>query len=299
MQAFLKPKPKEPRPDDLDQGEAKRPKLDAEPTAAAAASSASTESADASTSAPPAEAPAKAPAPAPELPPEVCTLLEELKEPEWRLRLQREFGKKYFTTLAEKVVKEQRKETVFPPNDQIWTAFNLVPLSQVRVVILGQDPYHGPGQAHGLCFSVRRGVAPPPSLKNIYKELATDIEGFKAPSHGNLESWAEQGILMFNATMTVRKANANSHSDFGWQTLTDAVIKTINEHAKPGVVFILWGGFAKKKGTAINRMKHHVLEAAHPSPLSVTKFLGCKVFSKTNAYLVKKGQTPIDWSLPA
>ena len=142
-------------------------------------------------------------------------------------------------------------------------------------------------------------VPPPPSLKNIYKELSTDIEGFKAPSHGNLQSWAEQGVLMFNATMTVCKGNANSHADFGWQTFTDAVIKTINEHSKPGVVFILWGGFAQKKGKVINRNRHCVLEAAHPSPLSVTKFLGCKVFSKTNAYLLKKGQEPIDWSVPA
>lgn len=240
-------------------------------------------------------------APKPEPPsftPAASGLLEELTDAEWRSALQREFAKPYFDQLAQKLAADQKKHTVFPPRGQIFTAFNAVPLSRVRVVIIGQDPYHGPGQAHGLCFSVRRGVQTPPSLKNIYKELATDIEGFKAPGHGNLQSWADQGIFMLNATMTVRASQANSHSDFGWQTFTDAVIRAINEQAS-GVVFILWGGFAQKKGKVINRNRHCVLEAAHPSPLSVTKFLGCKVFSKTNAYLLKKGQEPIDWSVPA
>lgn len=224
-------------------------------------------------------------------------LFEELAEPEWRAALQRECGKPYVAQMAEQLAAEQQQHEVFPPVGQIFTAFNAVPLSKVRVVIIGQDPYHGPGQAHGLCFSVLRGVATPPSLKNIYKELETDVEGFEPPAHGNLQTWANQGVFMLNATMTVRKANANSHQKMGWQTFTDAVIKLINEETQ-GVVFILWGGFAQKKGRVINRNRHCVLEAAHPSPLSVTKFRGCKVFSKTNAYLLKQGQQPIDWTLP-
>ena len=150
----------------------------------------------------------------------------------------------------------------------------------------------------GTVFSVRRGVPTPPSLKNIYKELTTDVEGFEAPKHGNLQSWADQGVFLLNATMTVRAGKANSHADLGWQTFTDAVIRIINEQAKDAV-FIHWGLFAQKKGKVVNRNRHCVLEAAHPSPLSVTKFLGCKVFSKANAYLAKKGKEPIDWRVPS
>ena len=153
---------------------------------------------------------------------------------------------------------------------------------QVRVVIIGQDPYHGASQAHGLCFSVSRGVAVPPSLRNIYTELEADVPGFKRPSHGNLESWARRGVLLLNATLTVRSGEANSHEKYGWQTFTDSVIHVLNARATP-IVFILWGGFAQKKGKMINRNRHHVIEAAHPSPLSVTKFRGCKVFSKVCA----------------
>ena len=164
--------------------------------------------------------------------PQSQALFEELTDPEWRAALQRECGKPYVAKMAEQVAAEQAKQTVFPPRGQIFTAFNAVPLSKVRVVIIGQDPYHGPGQAHGLCFSVLRGVVTPPSLKNIYKELQTDVEGFEPPSHGNLQSWADQGVFMLNATMTVRKANANSHQKFGWQEFTDAVIKLINEETR-------------------------------------------------------------------
>ena len=166
------------------------------------------------------------------LAPAVSALLEELTDPEWRAALKRECGKAYVAKMAEQLAAEQQKHTVFPPPGQIFTAFNAVPLSKVRVVIIGQDPYHGPGQAHGLCFSVLRGVQTPPSLKNIYKELVDDVEGFQTPSHGNLQSWADQGVFMLNATMTVRKANANSHQKFGWQEFTDAVIKLINEQTR-------------------------------------------------------------------
>ena len=180
----------------------------------------------------------------------------------------------------------------------MFNAFNATPLADVRVVILGQDPYHGPGQAHGLCFSVRRGVPPPPSLKNIYKELATDLPGFVKPDHGNLQSWAEQGVFLLNASLSVRQGEANSHAKLGWQEFTDEVIKVLNRQPQK-IVFILWGGFAQKKACRLNEAKHCVLKAAHPSPLSVTKFLGCKVFSRANAFLAKEGKEEVDWRVPA
>ena len=204
-------------PDDVDEGSGKKPR-----TEDAAAATSSTTPAAASSATPAAAA----------LAPAVSTLLEELTEPEWRAALKRECGKQYVAKMAEQLAAEQQKHTVYPPPGQIFTAFNAVPLSKVRVVIIGQDPYHGPGQAHGLCFSVLRGVQTPPSLKNIYKELVDDVEGFQTPSHGNLQSWADQGVFMLNATMTVRKANANSHQKFGWQEFTDAVIKLINEQTR-------------------------------------------------------------------
>ena len=190
---------------------------------------------------------------------------------------------------------EREKKTVFPPAPHVFSAFNLTSLPAVRVVVLGQDPYHGPSQAHGLAFSVNKGVQVPPSLKNIYTELEADVPGFKRPSHGFLNGWAEQGVLLLNASLTVRKSEANSHKDFGWQTFTDAVVRLLNARKEP-IVFLLWGGFAQKKGKMISRERHHVIECAHPSPLSVTKWRGCKVFSKANAYLEKKGLQPIDWS---
>ena len=209
-------------------------------------------------------------------------LLESLTEPGWLAALEREVAKPYFSTLAAKVAGERARKTVYPPASQVFSALNLTPLDQVRVVILGQDPYHGTGQAHGLAFSVARDVAVPPSLKNIYTELETDLPGFKRPSHGNLEAWARRGVLLLNAGLTVRAHEANSHKEFGWHTFTDAVIQALNQRSTP-IVFILWGGFAQKKGKIINRSRHGVIEAAHPSPLSVTKFRGCRVFSKVRA----------------
>mmetsp|Transcript_32280 Transcript_32280/g.53353 ORF Transcript_32280/g.53353 Transcript_32280/m.53353 type:complete len:274 (+) Transcript_32280:70-891(+) len=235
--------------------------------------------------------------PSPEI---ACTesLLKELKDESWRSVLRHEFMKSYINTLATKVAAERAKHTVYPPTNDVFSALNYTPLTELRVVIIGQDPYHGPRQAHGLSFSVPRGVAVPPSLKNIYQELTTDIDGFIAPAHGNLEAWARRGVLLLNASLTVRQGQANSHADFGWQHFTDAVIQAANKHAD-GIVFILWGNFAQKKGKMISRARHYVLEAAHPSPLSVTKFRGCRVFSKANAYLTKKGRGPVDWRLPA
>jgi len=224
-------------------------------------------------------------------------LFATLTSQSWRTALAAELPKPYMRTLADKVRAERSSQEVFPAADMTFASLNLVPLEDVRVVIIGQDPYHGDGQAHGLCFSVQDGVPTPPSLKNIYKELASDILGFVAPATGNLEAWAKQGVLLLNASLTVRAHSANSHAKFGWQTFTDAVVKAVNDRSE-NVVFILWGGFAQKKGkTIISRTRHCVLEAAHPSPLSVTKFRGCKVFSKTNAFLVQKGKAAIDWSL--
>ena len=224
-------------------------------------------------------------------------LFAQITDPGWREALRPTFAKQPFRKLAASVAEERKKKTVFPPADEVFNAFNATPLADVRVVILGQDPYHGPGQAHGLCFSVAHGVQTPPSLKNIYKELTTDVPGFKTPAHGNLQSWAAQGIFLLNASLTVRKGEANSHAQLGWQEFTDEVIKVLNRQPQK-IVFILWGGFAQKKAARLNESKHCVLKAAHPSPLSVTKFLGCKVFSRTNAFLEKQGQQAIDWQVP-
>jgi len=235
----------------------------------------------------------------PEPPPQsevVTALLGHLTEPGWLAALRREFGKSYFAELANKIAAERKTKSIFPPEQHVFSAFNLTPLDAVRVVILGQDPYHGRGQAHGLAFSVSRGVEVPPSLKNIYTELEQDVKDFRRPAHGNLESWAQRGVMMVNATLTVRQGEANSHQAYGWQTFTDAVIRVLNSKETP-TVFILWGGFAQKKCTMINRSRHCVIETAHPSPLSVTKFRGCRCFSAANEFLVKMGQQPIDWTL--
>jgi len=225
-------------------------------------------------------------------------ILDQLKDEGWRSALASEFSKPYFKKILAFLEDEKKNGAeVFPPENEIFSAFNHTPFDKVKVVILGQDPYHDNGQAHGLCFSVKKGITPPPSLKNMYKELTTDIKGFEAPNHGNLEKWADEGVLLLNASLTVQAHKANSHAKCGWLQFTDAVIKLINDK-KSGVVFILWGGFAQKKGNVISRSKHHVIEAAHPSPLSASKFFGCKVFSKTNKYLEEKGETPIDWKLP-
>ncbi|XP_008333769.1 uracil-DNA glycosylase [Cynoglossus semilaevis] len=213
----------------------------------------------------------------------------------WRKGLCGEFGKPYFKQLMNFVSEDRKRTTVYPPVEDIFTWTQMCDINDVKVVILGQDPYHGPKQAHGLCFSVKRPVPPPPSLENMYKELATDIEGFQHPGHGDLTEWAKQGVLLLNAVLTVRAHQANSHKDKGWETFTDAVVQWLSTNLE-GLVFILWGSYAQKKGAAINRKRHHVLQAVHPSPLSAHRgFFGCRHFSKANELLKKSGKTPIDW----
>ena len=215
-------------------------------------------------------------------------------EKSWQEVLQTEFDKPYFENLVGFVKQEYASNTIFPPAGQIFNAFNTCPFNNVKVVILGQDPYHGPGQAHGLCFSVNDGIQFPPSLQNIFKEITSDL-GIPAPKTGNLTRWAEQGVLLLNATLTVRASQAGSHQGKGWEEFTDAVIKTISEKAE-NVVFILWGSYAIKKKALINASKHCILTAPHPSPLSSYRgFFGCKHFSQTNTYLTSKGKTPINW----
>ncbi|MEX2161644.1 MAG: uracil-DNA glycosylase [Anaerolineales bacterium] len=215
-------------------------------------------------------------------------------EASWKKKLAEEFGKPYFQQLAAFVREEYQKYTIYPPGGRIFNAFDKCPFDQVKVVILGQDPYHGPKQANGLCFSVNEGVPQPPSLVNIYKELKSDL-GLQPPTSGNLERWAQQGVLLLNATLTVRQGQAGSHQGKGWETFTDGVLRILSEQSE-GLVFILWGAYAKRKGALIDRTKHQVIESAHPSPLSATSgFFGSKPFSKANAYLESKGQTPIEW----
>ncbi|WP_435577491.1 uracil-DNA glycosylase [Gilvibacter sp.] len=216
-------------------------------------------------------------------------------EPSWSSVLEAEFEKDYFKSLTDFVRIEYQQHTCYPPGKLIFNAFNATSFDQVKVVIIGQDPYHGPGQAEGLCFSVPSGIATPPSLINIYKELESDID-FKAPNHGNLKHWADQGILLLNATLTVRAHQAGSHQNKGWEQFTDAVIQQLNEK-REGLVFLLWGGYAKKKGRKINRDQHLVLETGHPSPLSANRgyWFGNKHFSKTNDYLETRGTAPINW----
>lgn len=186
-------------------------------------------------------------------------------------------------------------KVIFPPAKDVFNAFRFTEFNDVKVVILGQDPYHGPNQAHGLCFSVLPGVKTPPSLVNMYKELAQDIDGFQIPNHGHLKSWADQGVLLLNTVLTVEQGKAHSHAKTGWETFTDRVIDALNQH-RQGVIFLLWGSHAQKKGQMIDRSKHHVLMAPHPSPLSAHRgFLGCKHFSQTNQILKQLGQMPIDW----
>lgn len=194
---------------------------------------------------------------------------------------------------------KQQQKVIFPPNSQIFRALNETPLDQVKVVIIGQDPYHGAGQANGLSFSVNKGIMLPPSLRNIYHELKTDL-GVQMPAHGDLTEWARQGVLLLNSVLTVEQAQPTSHQKQGWEEFTDAVIDVINEQ-RESVVFILWGAYAQRKGQRIDTQKHLVLKAAHPSPLSANRggFFGCKVFSKTNQYLEQHGITPINWQLDA
>ena len=215
-------------------------------------------------------------------------------EQSWKTRLQNEFEKEYFITLTNFVKKEFNLYTVYPPGRLIFNAFDKCPFENVKVVILGQDPYHGPGQAHGLCFSVKEGVTFPPSLINIFKEIQNDL-GISKPDSGNLERWVEQGVLLLNATLTVRAGQAGSHQNKGWEQFTDEVIRLIAEEKKH-IVFILWGSYAQKKGETIDRSKHLVLESPHPSPLSASRgFFGNKHFSKTNKYLEEHGMKTVKW----
>uniref|UniRef100_A0A673MW25 Uracil-DNA glycosylase n=1 Tax=Sinocyclocheilus rhinocerous TaxID=307959 RepID=A0A673MW25_9TELE len=213
----------------------------------------------------------------------------------WKAALSAELGKPYFRALMSFVAEERQKHTIYPPADEVFTWTQACDIKDVKVVILGQDPYHGPNQAHGLCFSVQRPVPPPPSLVNIFKELASDIEGFEHPGHGDLRGWAKQGVLLLNAVLTVHAHQANSHKDKGWETFTDAVVHWLSTNTQ-ALVFILWGSYAQKKGAAIDKKRHHVLQTVHPSPLSAHRgFFGCKHFSKTNELLRKSGKKPIDW----
>jgi len=215
-------------------------------------------------------------------------------ENSWALRLHDEFNKPYFIELTQFVKEEYRIATVFPPGKEIFRAFDCCTIDELRVVILGQDPYHGAGQAHGLCFSVNQGIKPPPSLVNIFKEIKRDL-GKEMPPHGDLTRWANQGVLLLNATLTVRESSPGSHQKKGWETFTDAVIKKISEE-KEHVVFILWGAYAQKKTELINTEKHLILSSAHPSPFSADRgFFGNKHFSKANAYLKQNGLTEINW----
>ena len=219
-------------------------------------------------------------------------------EPSWKARLRPEFDKDYMQQLRAFLKREAAaKKQIFPRGSEFFAALNHTPFEKVKVVIIGQDPYHGLNQAHGLCFSVRRGVDIPPSLQNIFKELKSDV-GFTPPRHGNLSHWADQGVLLLNATLSVESGKAGSHQKKGWETFTDAIIDHLNRE-RSGLVFVLWGSYAQKKGEFIDRKRHLVLAGPHPSPLSAHRgFFGCRHFSKINEYLITQGQTTIDWQLP-
>lgn len=214
----------------------------------------------------------------------------------WKAALSKEFENKYFSELKDFLIQEKQAHIVYPPGSYIFEALNRTPLHNVKVVILGQDPYHGPGQAHGLCFSVPAGIAFPPSLQNIFRELQTDL-GVDYPLKGDLSAWADQGVLLLNATLTVRANLAGSHQGKGWEIFTDEVIRAISDH-RENVVFLLWGKYAQNKKSLIDLSKHFVLEAPHPSPLSVYRgFFGCRHFSSANEFLISKGLQPINWAL--
>lgn len=218
-------------------------------------------------------------------------------EESWKNILRDEFSKTYFLNIVNHLRMEKASgKIIYPPGQLMFNAFNLVPFDKVKVVIIGQDPYHGEGQAHGLCFSVQNGIKPPPSLVNIFKELHDDI-GLQIPASGNLENWARQGVMLLNASLTVRKNEPMSHSKIGWSQFTDMVIRKLSSE-REHLVFILWGKFAQEKQELIDETKHLVLKASHPSPYSANQgFFGCKHFSKTNQYLVANGIDPVDWSL--
>lgn len=216
--------------------------------------------------------------------------------PDWRRILANELEAAYFKALQEFVAKEREEYAVYPPESDVYNAFQLTPFKKVKVLLLGQDPYHDEGQAHGLAFSVRPGVKPPPSLRNILKELHQEL-GCRIPNNGCLEPWALQGVMLLNAVLTVRAHEPASHQGMGWEKFTDAVIRKLSERDDP-LVFVLWGGFARKKSKLIDTDRHKVIESAHPSPLSAAKFFGSKPFSKINAALKQMGKDEIDWQLP-
>lgn len=217
-------------------------------------------------------------------------------EESWKEVLTKEFQSNYFKSLKTFLVEERKKHIIYPPASRIFASFNYTPFKKVKVVLLGQDPYHGQGQANGLCFSVSDGIPHPPSLQNIFKELNSDL-GIPIPKTGNLEPWTKQGVLLLNATLTVRANQAGSHQKHGWEEFTDAAIRALSEQRK-GLVFLLWGKFAQAKEVLIDKTKHHILKAPHPSPFSVhTGYFGCKHFSKTNELLKKEGVAEINWNI--
>jgi uracil-DNA glycosylase len=219
---------------------------------------------------------------------------------EWKQPLAHAFLAPYMTVLRQFLADERREgKVIFPPPAEYFNALNTTPLSKVKVVILGQDPYHGPGQAHGLCFSVRKGVRPPPSLQNVFREIQMDL-GIPPAHHGELTHWAEQGVLLLNSVLTVQAGNAASHQGRGWEQFTDEVVKVLNDQCE-NLVFLLWGSYAQRKGQMIDADNHLVLKATHPSPMAANRggFFGCRHFSQTNAWLEKHGQMPIDWALPS
>jgi uracil-DNA glycosylase len=218
-------------------------------------------------------------------------------EESWKEVMAEEFNKPYFIDLKKFILDEKNKgQVIYPPGQLIFSAFNHTPFDKVKVVIVGQDPYHGIGQANGLCFSVSNGIKPPPSLVNIFKELQDDL-GIPVPTHGNLEKWADNGVLLLNASLTVRANQPNSHASKGWENFTDAVITKLSEQ-REGIVFLLWGKYAQAKDLLINKTKHHILKAAHPSPFSAfSGFFGCRHFSKANEILKQQGKEEVDWSL--
>ncbi len=216
----------------------------------------------------------------------------------WQAFIDHQRTEPYYQQLTAFVNQErQQGKVIYPPKDEVFTAFKTTPLEQVRVVLIGQDPYHGPNQAHGLCFSVKRGIKPPPSLANMYKELATDIPGFQIPEHGDLTKWAEQGILMLNTVLTVEQGQAHSHANAGWEIFTTEALKLLNAQPRP-IIFVLWGSHAIKKGAVITAPQHQILSGPHPSPLSAYRgFFGCGHFSKVNGLLSARGEAPIEWQV--
>jgi uracil-DNA glycosylase len=224
------------------------------------------------------------------------TSVQAVIEESWKKALSKEFESQYFAELKQFLIDERSKYRIYPAGSKIFNAFDLTPITKVKVVIIGQDPYHGPGQAHGLCFSVPDGIYPPPSLVNIFKELRSDLN-IETPKTGNLEKWAKQGVLLLNATLTVREAQAGSHQGKGWERFTDAAIRAVSDNCSR-VVFILWGNFAQAKAPLIDTSRHFILKGVHPSPLSASRgFFGCKHFSQANLLLKEAGVPEIDWSL--